>query len=250
MSGLHFCRGVSPGIELHQGRLIMERDPTGVRLSLRKAPTLFVLLAAFLLLGCKISSADSVVFKHEPLPSMGLTRPGGVDVLNVRIPPQATLFAQQKGVPSKGPAQDSVIINGVHLSDDKVKALGKQYGIHILPGDYWYDKMCGAWGFRGGPSAGLIPPSLDLGGLLQSNASNGNTGVFINGRELHMLDVVALQQITPVYQGRYWVDAQGNIGLEGGPALTNLWLLANTRGAKKEGILSTYDKTGAVVIGY
>jgi len=158
-------------------------------------------------------------------------------------------LAQQKPAPSKSQGQE-VIVNGVRLSNDKITALQKQYGLTVVPGDYWYDKMCGAWGFRGGPSAGLILPYIDLGGPLQANASNGNTGVFINGRQLHMLDVVALQQITPVYQGRYWVDAQGNIGLEGGPALINLWLLANSRGVKKEGILSTYDKTGVAVLGY
>jgi hypothetical protein len=228
----------------------MKRDPVGVGLSLRKAPNLCVLLSAFLLLGWGICSADSAVSLPGPLPFLGLTYPGGTDAPNLQTMPKSILLAQQKGVPSKAPSQGSVIINGVRLSDEKVKALEKQYGVRILPGDYWYDKMCGAWGFRGGPSAGLILPFIDLGGPLQSNASNGNTGVFINGRELHALDVVALQQITPVYQGRYWVDAQGNIGLEGGPALANLWLLANSRGVKKEGILSTYDKTGAAVIGY
>jgi len=89
---------------------------------------------------------------------------------------------------------------------------------------------------------------------LKVNASRGRTGVFINGRELHLLDVRALQQITMVIPGRYWCDAMGNIGFEGGPPLANLWALAaaaNARGGavKREGILSTYDKTGAVVIG-
>jgi hypothetical protein len=144
-----------------------------------------------------------------------------------------------------------VIINGVPLSDEKVKALEKLYGVRILNGDYWYDKVCGAWGYRGGPAVGFILPFLDLGGPLQPDASKGNTGVFINGRQLHVLDVRALQQIGPVYQGRYWVNAQGYYGIEGGPAIGNLWLLANsTRGAKKEGILSTYDKTGMAVIGH
>jgi len=228
----------------------MENNLTGERLSPGKALVLSVILAAFLSLGWKISNAGTGVFKYELLPPIGFTHLSSKEVLNLNIPPNSNLFAQQKGVPAKEPAQGSVIVNGARLSDDKVKALEKQYGIRILPGDYWYDKICGAWGFRGGPSSGLILPFLDLGGPLQSKASNGNTGVFFNGRELHVLDVVALQQITPVYQGRFWVDAQGNIGLEGGPALANLWVLANARGVKKEGILSTYDKTGAVVLGY
>jgi hypothetical protein len=52
-----------------------------------------------------------------------------------------------------------------------------------------------------------------------------------------------------VFQGRYWLNAQGYFGFEGGPAMGNLWMLANSRGMKKEGILSTYDKTGVAVIG-
>jgi hypothetical protein len=57
---------------------------------------------------------------------------------------------------------------------------------------------------------------------LRADASGGNTGVFINGRELHMLDVMALQQFMPVRQGGFWVDAQGNFGYEGGPYMGNL----------------------------
>jgi hypothetical protein len=73
-------------------------------------------------------------------------------------------------------------------------------------------------------------PNLDLGGPLQADASRGNTGVFINGRELNQQDVTALMRITPVYRGRWWVDGSGTFGAEGGPALGNLWQLARQRG--------------------
>ncbi len=77
----------------------------------------------------------------------------------------------------------------------------------------------------------FLPPGLTLGGPVPADASGGGqgalTGVFINGRELHPLDVVGLQQlIGQVWPGRWWVDAQGNYGLENGPALGNLALLA------------------------
>ena len=49
--------------------------------------------------------------------------------------------------------------------------------------------------------------------------------------------------------GRYWLDAAGNCGIENGPLLGNLWVLAGSAGVKREGILSTYDKTGVAVIG-
>jgi hypothetical protein len=151
-------------------------------------------------------------------------------------------------------AAGGVTVNGVSITPEKVQSIQKQYGIRIVNGDYWYDKISGAWGYIGGPTVGQIYPYIDLGGPMKADVSNGNTGVFINGRELHVMDVRALQQITIVIPGRYWCDAMGNIGFEGGPALANLWALANAAnsqgaGVKREGILSTYDKTGAVVIG-
>jgi hypothetical protein len=56
-------------------------------------------------------------------------------------------------------------------------------------------KPCGAWGIQGGPTLGFLQAGLAIGGALQSNALNGDTGVFINGRQLHRLDVVSLQQL-------------------------------------------------------
>jgi hypothetical protein len=156
---------------------------------------------------------------------------------------------------SAGRAADGVTVNGVQITREKVQDIQKNYGIRIVNGDYWYDKLSGAWGYTGGPVMGQVYPFMDLGGPLKSNASNGNTGVFINGRELHILDVRALQQITVVIPGRYWCDAYGNMGFEGGPPLVNLYVLAQqaaiARGGnvKNEGILSSYDKTGVAVIG-
>lgn len=149
-------------------------------------------------------------------------------------------------------AAERVVVNDVPLTKDAILALEQKYRIKVVDGDYWYDKVSGAWGYRGGPAMGQILPFLNLGGPLKANVSGGNTNVFINGRELHILDVRALQQITIVIPGRYWCDAYGNMGFEGGPALTNLYLLADaarSNGVRREGILSTYDKTGVAVIG-
>jgi len=49
---------------------------------------------------------------------------------------------------------------------------------------------------------------------------------------------------------RSLLDAPGPSGFEGGPAVGNLWAAATQTGAKKEGILSTWDKTGVAVFGY
>jgi hypothetical protein len=126
--------------------------------------------------------------------------------------------------------QRSVLINRVRLAEQDLTAIEERWATRIPDGNYWYDKFSGAWGMEGGPTAGWIPAGLELGGPLRADASRGNTGVFINGRELHALDVAGLMQITPVYQGRWWVDALGNFGAEGGPALGNLRLLAAQRG--------------------
>ncbi|WAC07254.1 MAG: hypothetical protein OS130_13640 [Thermodesulfobacteriota bacterium] len=150
-------------------------------------------------------------------------------------------------------AAGGVSINGVLIPPETIQQLETQYGVRILDGDFWYDKYSGAWGFMGGPCMGQVLPFLELGGPLNPNCSNGNTGVFINGRHLHAQDVYFLYQITGVViPGRYWCDTYGNVGFEGGPAIFNLYSAAQVRfggGGQKEGILSSYDKTGIAVIG-
>ena len=125
------------------------------------------------------------------------------------------------------PAPRTVVINRVKIPDDTVRLLQQKFGAAIPDGKYWYDNISGAWGLEGGPTQGFTYAGLPLGGPLRADASNGNTGIFINGRELHLQDVLGLQQITgPILPGRYFVDAQANAGYEGGPPLFNLRLLA------------------------
>lgn len=129
---------------------------------------------------------------------------------------------------SQAASDRTVVINGTRLSNEQVNSLEQAYRIKIQDGAYWYDKTCGAWGLQGGPTAGFILPNLDLAGPLSADASNGTTGVFVNGRQLHTYDVLALQQLLgPIAPGRYWLDAQGNVGIEGGPMLFNIVRLAN-----------------------
>src|SRR5437016_7543554 len=81
-----------------------------------------------------------------------------------------------------GPARQ-VFVNGKQLRDDQVNFLEQKYRSPLPNGHYWYDRMCGAWGVMGGPVLCTLEPNHDIGGPLQPGASNGNTGVFINGRE-------------------------------------------------------------------
>lgn len=118
-----------------------------------------------------------------------------------------------------------VFVNGVLLEDSTRQALERSYGVPIKPGRYWYDQVSGVWGREGGPAEGQIHPGLRLGGPLKRDASKGATGVIVNGRELHALDVAALQRCVAVIPGRYWVLANGLGGPEGGPPQFNLAVL-------------------------
>jgi hypothetical protein len=138
----------------------------------------------------------------------------------------------QPAAPTNEPR--AITFNGVPASERDlatVARLEQQWRQRVPSGDYWYDDRTGAVGRWGGPTLGMIPAGLGLGGPLPPNASGGGngmvTGVFINGRELHPYDVQVLQSlIGTVYRGRWVVDAQGNFGLEGGPLLGNLYALA------------------------
>lgn len=179
--------------------------------------------------------------------------------------PQAT--AAVSAVPPRYPTSEppsistrSVYINGQRIPDQDVQMLELAYHVPVTDGNYWYDRMTGAWGREGGPCLGVIAAQLNLGGKLQANASNGDTGVYVNGRQLHRLDVLRLMQLGPVLPGRYWMDAQGSFGFEGGPMIGNLHLAAaapngNGRGgagasARHESVLTTWDRTGVAVYGY
>lgn len=144
-----------------------------------------------------------------------------------------------------GSGGHNVVINGMRLTEARVEELERGYGVRIQDGRYWYDRMCGAWGMEGGPALGVIAANLDLGGPLRPDASGGGTGVFINGRQLHMQDVAGLQQITPVQPGRYWLDAQGNFGYEGVPvAVGNLLALVRSRGGGSRPWMYRSEMTG------
>lgn len=145
----------------------------------------------------------------------------------------------------------NVVVNETQLSEQTLSSFEKKYGVRIPDGKYWYDAKAGAWGMEGGPTLGFTQAGLKLGGTLKANASNGNTKVFINGRELHFYDVLSLQQLVypyPVLKGRYWVDAYGNFGYEGGFALGNLLKIAQARYASG-GSRSGYDSGIGAVMG-
>jgi hypothetical protein len=144
-----------------------------------------------------------------------------------------------------------VRINGTRLADATLRGLEQRYRIQIPNGSYWYDGLCGAWGREGGPTLGFTLTGLALGGPLRANASRGDTRVFVNGRELHRRDVAALVQLLrePIRRGRYWMDAQGNAGREGGPALVNLFQLARSAGRGRGGAWNVHTRVTDAHVG-
>jgi hypothetical protein len=120
----------------------------------------------------------------------------------------------------------AVIVNGAPLEARHAAALEQAYRTRLVPGRYWYDAMSGLWGLEGGPSVGLIAAGLPFG-RMNPRASVGSragvTGVFVNGREIHPDELRYLQSLYgPVNRARYWLNARGIAGYEGGPPQFNL----------------------------
>jgi hypothetical protein len=116
----------------------------------------------------------------------------------------------------------------------------RAWGVRVPAGDYWYDDASGAAGQWGGPTRGFLAAGLGLGGVaVPAEASGGGqgrlTGVFINGRELHPLDVAGLTQLLgqAPWPGSWWVDRFGNFGPAGAPMLGNLLAIAAQRDARR-----------------
>jgi hypothetical protein len=140
------------------------------------------------------------------------------------------LGAGVAGATVAGAQQRLVVVNGVRLAPAALRAVELRLGVRIANGAYWYDRVSGAFGRPGGPTAGFIAPGLRVGGRLAANASRGHTGVFVNGRELPALDRAALSRIVggAIPSGRYWLDSRGNYGAEGRPASGNLIRVAHS----------------------
>src|SRR5262245_29718162 len=77
----------------------------------------------------------------------------------------------------------------------RLEQIERVAGTRVPDGNYWYDNRSGAAGFWNGPAVAALPPGLELGGPMPANCSGTGTGVFVNGRELHPLDVAALMQL-------------------------------------------------------
>jgi hypothetical protein len=115
--------------------------------------------------------------------------------------------------------ETEILVNGRPLTVEEVS----NHGVDLPPGRYWYDQTSGLWGVEGGPSLGQVVAGAPLGGPLQPDASMGDTGVFFNGREIHIDELAELMRMfDKVPPGRYWLGADLVGGIEGQPASFDL----------------------------
>jgi hypothetical protein len=151
-------------------------------------------------------------------------------------------------------AENGVIVNGAPLDAPTARALESAYRTRLVPGRYWYDQQSGLWGLEGGPSVGLVAAGLSLAPMhprASVGRNAGITGVYINGREIHPDELLYLRAIYGyVNRARYWLDARGIAGYEGGPAQFNVAAAARQQraggaGHTRRGLFGSSGSDGA-----
>ncbi|XP_057511831.1 protein ENHANCED DISEASE RESISTANCE 4-like isoform X1 [Actinidia eriantha] len=132
----------------------------------------------------------------------------------------------------------NVTINGHPISDRTLRKAEKMAG-PVHPGHYWYDFRAGFWGVMGGPCLGIIPPFIEeFNHPMPENCAGGNTGIFVNGRELHLKDLNLLgsRGLATTTDRSYIIEISGRVlDEDSGEELDSLGKLAPTVEKAKHG---------------
>lgn len=132
------------------------------------------------------------------------------------------------------------VINGRTFTPADRTDFIRTYGTPPLGGNFWYDPMSGLWGVVGREAFGALRPGHPWG-TVSPAASAGNTGVFINGRQINYAEAMYIKSLLgSVVPGRWWLDGRtGNFGVEGNAMpVGNLFAIA--KAAQSRGGGSTY----------
>ncbi|KAL5562540.1 hypothetical protein UlMin_032287 [Ulmus minor] len=127
-----------------------------------------------------------------------------------------------------------VYVNSAPLSQEELVRLQscKNPPRKLKPGSYWYDNVSGFWGKQGQVYSQIISPQLSIGGHIRREASNGNTNILINNREITKVELRILQLAGVPCEGNlhYWVNPDGSYQEEGMNQIKgNMWNKATVK---------------------